>query len=181
MRARYYDPSTAQFVSRDALSSLTRLPYGYVNGSPLNADDPTGFYDCGWRFWNCISPPTSIAQAWNHLTTNAQDPQALGVALTAGLVVGTICVFACEAIPLAAVAKAGTGLVVGTAVAIHEAAEIGMIVFDAWSSPTRDAADSNPNHQDSSSPSLPARCKWSQPGPTEPSFEAPPSDVIRAP
>jgi len=42
MRARYFDPATAQFVSRDPLSPSTRQPYGYTAWSPLNGVDPTG-------------------------------------------------------------------------------------------------------------------------------------------
>lgn len=40
--ARYYDPATAQFLSRDPLSALTRAPYGYTYDNPLNLTDPTG-------------------------------------------------------------------------------------------------------------------------------------------
>ena len=40
LRARYYDPPTQQFLSRDTL--LTQLPYAYVNGNPLNFTDPSG-------------------------------------------------------------------------------------------------------------------------------------------
>jgi len=42
LRARYYDPATTQFISRDPLVALTRSPYGYVAGNPLNATDPSG-------------------------------------------------------------------------------------------------------------------------------------------
>ncbi|MGH7687578.1 MAG: RHS repeat-associated core domain-containing protein [Candidatus Dormibacteria bacterium] len=42
LRARYYDPSTAQFLSRDPAVALTRSPYGYVDGNPLNSTDPSG-------------------------------------------------------------------------------------------------------------------------------------------
>lgn len=42
LRARYYDPATAQFLSRDPLAGNTRQPYLYVNGDPLNRRDPTG-------------------------------------------------------------------------------------------------------------------------------------------
>jgi RHS repeat-associated protein len=42
LRARYYDPITAQFLSRDPAVGTTRSPYGYVSGNPLNALDPTG-------------------------------------------------------------------------------------------------------------------------------------------
>jgi RHS repeat-associated protein len=44
LRARYYDPATAQFLSRDRLEALTRSPYGYVNDNPLNGTDPIGLW-----------------------------------------------------------------------------------------------------------------------------------------
>jgi RHS repeat-associated protein len=43
LRARVYDPATAQFLSRDPLASLTREPYGYAGDNPLNLGDPTGY------------------------------------------------------------------------------------------------------------------------------------------
>ena len=42
LRARYYDPTTAQFLSRDPLVATTRSPYAYVAGDPLNGTDPSG-------------------------------------------------------------------------------------------------------------------------------------------
>jgi len=47
LQARYYDPNTAQFLSRDPLDPLTRSAYGYVYGNPLNGADRTGL-GCGW-------------------------------------------------------------------------------------------------------------------------------------
>ncbi len=44
LRARYYDPDTATFLSRDPLDAVTREPYAYVAGNPLNNTDPTGLY-----------------------------------------------------------------------------------------------------------------------------------------
>src|SRR5258708_1383795 len=44
LRARYYDPTTAQFLSRDPLVDSTMSPYAYVNGNPLNASDPLGLW-----------------------------------------------------------------------------------------------------------------------------------------
>src|SRR6266545_3218561 len=46
MRARYYDPGAAQFLSRDPAIALTQSAHGYVDGSPLNDIDPTGL--CPW-------------------------------------------------------------------------------------------------------------------------------------
>ena len=42
LRARFYDPETSQFLSRDRLEKVTRQPYGYANGNPVNLIDPTG-------------------------------------------------------------------------------------------------------------------------------------------
>jgi RHS repeat-associated protein len=42
MRAREYDPTTAQFITRDPLVGLTGEPYSYVADNPLNYRDRTG-------------------------------------------------------------------------------------------------------------------------------------------
>jgi RHS repeat-associated protein len=42
MRARVYDPATAQFLSVDPLEKLTRAPYDYAEDNPLNYGDPRG-------------------------------------------------------------------------------------------------------------------------------------------
>jgi RHS repeat-associated protein len=40
--ARYYDPSTGQFLTVDPKVATTLSPYGYAKGDPLNASDPGG-------------------------------------------------------------------------------------------------------------------------------------------
>ena len=42
MRARTYDPTTAQLLTRDPWVSLTGEPYSYGEDNPLNRADPTG-------------------------------------------------------------------------------------------------------------------------------------------
>lgn len=42
LRNRYYDPTTAQFLTRDPITAITRSPYAYVKGNPLNLTDPLG-------------------------------------------------------------------------------------------------------------------------------------------
>jgi hypothetical protein len=42
MNARYYDPSTAQFLTVDPLVNITHTPYSYVDNSPLDGSDPSG-------------------------------------------------------------------------------------------------------------------------------------------
>jgi RHS repeat-associated protein len=44
LRARYYDPSTAQFLTRDPVASLTGLPYTYASENPLGEGDPLGLF-----------------------------------------------------------------------------------------------------------------------------------------
>jgi RHS repeat-associated protein len=41
LRARYYDPSTALFLTVDPLVGTTRTPYSYSGGNPVNYTDPT--------------------------------------------------------------------------------------------------------------------------------------------
>jgi RHS repeat-associated protein len=42
LRARFYDPATGQFLSRDPIEGLTRQPYSYARQNPLNLVDPSG-------------------------------------------------------------------------------------------------------------------------------------------
>ena len=46
-RARYYDPTTSQFLTADPLAVLTRQTYNYADNNPLNATDPTGLDNVG--------------------------------------------------------------------------------------------------------------------------------------
>lgn len=71
LRARYYDPATAQFLSVDPAYEVTGDRYGYVGNNPLNGTDPTGLWrDCGRdkfydsRYDACVDrdlPPPSYA------------------------------------------------------------------------------------------------------------------------
>ena len=79
LRARYYDPSTAQFLTRDPLTSMTRQPYTYVQDNPLNGTDPSGL-DCGWTSpWDCpgqavgwvVDHSHEIGQVANDISTVA--------------------------------------------------------------------------------------------------------------
>src|SRR6185437_16188047 len=45
LRARVYDPATAQFLTTDPLTSQTHQPYAYAGDNPLSITDPTGM--CG--------------------------------------------------------------------------------------------------------------------------------------
>jgi RHS repeat-associated protein len=42
LRARYYDPATESFLTRDPTAQTTQQPYSYAHDSPVNSSDPTG-------------------------------------------------------------------------------------------------------------------------------------------
>jgi RHS repeat-associated protein len=50
LRARTYDPATAQFLTVDSDVGMTRAPYTYAGDNPLNSDDPAGLASeaCGF-------------------------------------------------------------------------------------------------------------------------------------
>ncbi len=54
-RARWYDSSTAHFLSKDPLVQSTQEAYGYVGGNPLTRIDPSGAIWCheenDFNFW----------------------------------------------------------------------------------------------------------------------------------
>ena len=50
---RYYDPTTAQFISIDPLVSETAEPYSYAGGDPLNRSDPLGLTWCDFSPVGC--------------------------------------------------------------------------------------------------------------------------------
>ena len=62
LRARYYDPTTGQFLTRDPLLSSTRDAYGYGARNPLNLTDPSGQSSAGrigspaWADPACLPP-----------------------------------------------------------------------------------------------------------------------------
>jgi RHS repeat-associated protein len=53
MRARVYDPATAQFLSVDPLDAISGEPYRYAEDNPFNASDPTGLlFGINLPSWN---------------------------------------------------------------------------------------------------------------------------------
>jgi RHS repeat-associated protein len=77
LRARYYDPVTAQFLTRDPLEAVTRSAYGYVDGDPLNGADPAGLVSN----WSIVKqavahPMGSFFTGWNSMTTKEKIADA---------------------------------------------------------------------------------------------------------
>lgn len=46
LRARYYDPTTGSFLTRDPLEQQTMAPYNYAGADPLDESDPSGDHWC---------------------------------------------------------------------------------------------------------------------------------------
>lgn len=80
LRARYYDPATGQFLTRDPLSPITGTPYAYVDGNPLNMIDPSG--ECG-EPPNFIGPTLPCQPPWSPVwVTRARVPMQGGLDAT---------------------------------------------------------------------------------------------------
>ncbi len=97
LRARFYDPATGQFLTRDPLATLTRQPYAYARDNPLGNIDRTGLeteeLPCIWPA--CAPPPPvvepveeaadALGNLWNslfggptsapHIRTAAEDTE----------------------------------------------------------------------------------------------------------
>jgi RHS repeat-associated protein len=74
LRARYYDPATAQFATVDPAVAGTGQPYAYALDNPINTRDQSGLWWC-WPPWgsNCDVPiadafvssdPGKFANGW---------------------------------------------------------------------------------------------------------------------
>lgn len=79
MRARYFDPSTDQFITRDPLEVSTRAPYTYAGNSPTNFTDPDGLF-----------PPSigQIASAAGHAVVQGASAAAGAAADAVGAATG---------------------------------------------------------------------------------------------
>ena len=74
LRARYYDPSTGQFLTLDPMVTVTRQPYAYADDNPIAETDATG--NCGLL---CIG---GIVLGGISLVTGVGE--VVGVAVTIG-------------------------------------------------------------------------------------------------
>lgn len=62
LRARYYDPATGQFLTRDPLEASTGDAYRYASNDPVNAADPSGLCSVlPWSGNSCFSKPAADA------------------------------------------------------------------------------------------------------------------------
>ncbi|MEW6155035.1 MAG: RHS repeat-associated core domain-containing protein [Actinomycetota bacterium] len=81
LRARYYDPATGQFISRDPLTAMTGAPYAYTNNNPLNGTDPLGLFRVGRLCTPSLSEVAEVAGVAGHReglesSSNGERPQS---------------------------------------------------------------------------------------------------------
>jgi RHS repeat-associated protein len=84
LRARTYDPTTAQFLTRDPLAAITGEPYSYAADDPLDLADPTGL-----SFWAELSVAAGIGAGVAAVIPGADvtvAPFLGGVAVGAGAI-----------------------------------------------------------------------------------------------
>ena len=94
LRARYYDPETGTFLSRDPLagsSGWTGSPTGYANADPANQADPFGLSPC-WVFAKVCTNPLDLLGPLVSSVGAATDLVGRGVAagLEAAAVIKTV-------------------------------------------------------------------------------------------
>jgi RHS repeat-associated protein len=90
LRARTYDPATAQFLTVDPIASITRAPYTYVNNNPLNYMDRTGLCSIvPGSSENCFSEvPNVIGSAVESVAEHPVEAGGIalgGVAVASGI------------------------------------------------------------------------------------------------
>lgn len=71
LRARYYDPNTQNFLTRDPQAPTTRAPYNYAGDTPTNNTDPTGL-GCAATQQDGGSGPGEVNKAPDE---NPDDPE----------------------------------------------------------------------------------------------------------
>jgi RHS repeat-associated protein len=79
LRARYYDPSTAQFITTDPLVASTGEPYAYATDSPLNVADPFGLGCTVFLRLDCAVH--SVATAFTSYAGQVRPPDYVTVSL----------------------------------------------------------------------------------------------------
>ena len=82
MRARYYDPTTAQFITVDPAFTTTLAPYSYANDNPINMVDPLGL--CSWYNLYCEAVQPVGGWVYRNAGTLSTVTSALATAAYAG-------------------------------------------------------------------------------------------------
>ncbi len=114
LRARFYDPTTGQFLSRDPIEPLTRSAYAYVGGNPLNLVDPRGLAP-----WDGVVDWVSDHR---HEIIDVATTVGTGIAVAAACSTGVGCV-----LTMAAGATVGAGAHIGSDALIDDGNDISVL------------------------------------------------------
>ncbi len=126
LRARYYDPTSARFLSVDSARGITGQPYIYGAQNPVNRTDLTGLFAIPWLLppvdvlgsataaWNCVTSAACIGQTATTVSTGlsvVRNACLIGAGITlvtgvGGAFFGT-CVVVTGGLSLAALGVAG--------------------------------------------------------------------------
>ncbi len=122
LRARYYDPETAQFLTRDPLETISGSAYGYVYNSPVNGTDPSGLRPGlepdrpqHWKqdianFSGGVLEAITVGQ-WKRSSFLASRVDTCSTAFQNGVIAGTVVDLALGAKGADSIASRGRGLV----------------------------------------------------------------------
>jgi RHS repeat-associated protein len=88
LRARYYDPTTAQFLTRDPLVAKTQAPYAYASNSPFSYTDPTG--NIGFAVAMIGAITGAVVAGVGYYVMGHENGDSLGAALAGGAVGGFV-------------------------------------------------------------------------------------------
>jgi hypothetical protein len=83
LRARFYDPVTASFLSVDPALAQTGSPYAYASGNPLQLTDPLGLWSLKGA-WNSVKSAASATGNWIVDNKGMLIGAAAGILVTAG-------------------------------------------------------------------------------------------------
>jgi RHS repeat-associated protein len=146
LRARTYDPTTAQLTRVDPLVGFTRAPYNYVEDNPLTEGDPSGL--CGISslgdFGDCFNPVSSGNIAYEgavELSNATHGVINLPAILTHPAVVDGAALLTCAAPPL----DAGCPFALAAAFSDSTSAVIATGIETAWCEPAKLAAQEAAN------------------------------------
>jgi len=87
LRARYYDPTTGQFLTRDPYAAATRSAYAYVFGNPLSGIDPSGLCSD----WNPICAVVGFVEKAVDVVVAVKNAPVTAVTTAANVVTGGDC------------------------------------------------------------------------------------------
>jgi len=97
LRARYYDPGTGNFLTRDPINPITRHPYSYTEANPLNTTDPTGLITLAeigatlrtWSITAAIAVKTIPPRVWNFIQRFGPQCETTAPAAESAMVTNT--------------------------------------------------------------------------------------------